>query len=230
MARRHAIILEENLRIPEDAFSFDGFHRWAESDGFPETGRIDYLEGNVEVDMSPEDLYTHSAVKTAIVLKLGTLVVEGDLGDVFVDRSRVRSRFAELSVEPDIVVVLGSSLKSGRVRLVPAASGKGPDRFSALDGPVDLVVEIVSDGSVGKDNRRLPRLYARAGIPELWLVDARGKDLQFRIYSLQDGAYETVEPGLEGWVRSPQLGVEFRLLRRRADPSPWRYTLEHRSA
>jgi Uma2 family endonuclease len=230
MARRHAIFLEENLRIPEDAFSFDGFQHWTESDGFPETGRIDYLEGNVEVDMSPEDLYTHSAVKTAIALKLGTLIVEGDLGDVFIDRSRVRSRFAELSVEPDIVVVLSSSLQTGRVRLVPAASGKGPDRFSALDGPVDLVVEIISDGSVGKDNRRLPRLYARAGIPELWLVDARGKDLQFRIYSLRDGAYETVEPGLEGWVRSPQLGVEFRLLRRRADPAPWRYTLEQRSA
>jgi Uma2 family endonuclease len=229
MARRNAIIFEENLRIPEDALSFDGFQRWAESEGFPETGRIDYLEGNVEVDMSPEDLYTHSAVKTAIALKLGTLVVESDLGDVFIDRSRVRSRFAALSVEPDIVVVLGSSLKAGKVRLVPAASGKGPDRFSALDGPVDLVVEIVSDGSVGKDTRRLPRLYARAGIPELWTADARGKDLQFRIQSLRDGAYAAVEPDPEGWVRSPQLGLDFRLLRRRADPAPWRYTLEHRS-
>lgn len=230
MARRNAIIFEENLRIPEDALSFDGFQRWAESDGFPETGRIDYLEGNVEVDMSPEDLYTHGAVKTAITSKLHQLVEDNDLGNVFTDRSRVRSRFAEMSVEPDVVVVLGRSLDAGKVRLVPAASGKGPDRFSALDGPVDLVVEIVSDGSVGKDNRRLPRLYARAGIPEIWTVDARGKDLQFRIQSLRDGAYAAVEPDPEGWVRSPQLGLDFRLRRRRADPSPWRYTLEHRSA
>jgi Uma2 family endonuclease len=231
MARRNAIFFEENLRIPEDALSFDGFQRWTDSDGFPETGRIDYLEGNVEVDMSPEDLYTHSAVKTAIALRLGTLIVEGDLGDVFIDRSRVRSRFAELSVEPDIVVVLSSSLKTGKVRLIPAASGKkGTDRFSALDGPVDLVVEIISDGSVGKDNRRLPRSYARAGIPEFWTVDARGKDLQFRIHSLQDGVYAVIEPDSEGWARSPQLGLDFRLRRRRADPAPWRYTLEHRSA
>lgn len=230
MARRNAIIFEENLRIPEDALSFDGFQRWTESDGFPETGRIDYLEGNVEVDMSPEDLYTHGAVKTAITSKLHQLVEDNDLGSVFTDRSRVRSRFAELSVEPDVVVVLGRSLDAGKVRLVPAASGKGPDRFSALDGPVDLVVEIVSDGSVGKDNRRLPRLYARAGIPEIWIVDARGQDLQFRIHSLQDGTYGLVEPDSEGWVRSPQLGLDFRLLRRRADPAPWRYTLEHRNA
>jgi Uma2 family endonuclease len=229
MARRHAIIFEENLRIPEDAFTYEGFQRWADSKTFPENGRIDYLAGDIDVDMSPEDLYTHSAVKTAISLKLGALVVETDLGDVFIDRARVRSRFAQLSVEPDVVVVFGSSLESGKVRLVPAASRKGPDRFSALEA-ADLVVEIISDGSVGKDTKRLPGLYARAGIPELWIVDARGKDLRFMIHSLQEGAYVTAEPDAEGWVRSPQLGGDFRLGRRRASPSPWRYTLEHRKA
>jgi Uma2 family endonuclease len=228
MARRHAIIDEENFRIPEDAFTFEGFQRWIDSGDFPETGRIDYLEGDVEVDMSPEDLYTHSAVKTAITLKLGNLVVESDLGDVFIDRARVRSRFAGLSVEPDIVVVFGRSLEAGKVRLMPAAARKGPDRFSALEGAVDLVVEIVSDGSVKKDTKRLPKLYARAGVPELWIVDARGDDLQFRIHALRDSSYVTVEPDSEGWIRSPQLGVDFRLVRRRSSPSPWRYTLKHR--
>jgi Uma2 family endonuclease len=229
MARRHAIILEENLRIPGDAFSYEGFQRWADSKAFPENGRIDYLAGDIDVDMSPEDLYTHSAVKTAISLKVGALVVETDLGDMFIDRARVRSRFAQLSVEPDIVVVFGSSLESGKVRLVPAASRKGPDRFSALEA-ADLVVEIISDGSVGKDTKRLPGLYARAGIPELWIVDARGKALRFLIHSLQDGAYVTAEPDAEGWVHSPQLACDFRLVRRRSDPSPWRYTLQHRNA
>lgn len=230
MARRHAIFYEENLRIPEDAFTFEGFQRWIDSGEFPETGRIDYLEGDVEVDMSPEDLYTHSAVKTAIILKLGNLIVESDLGDVFIDRARVRSRFADLSVEPDIVAVFGRSLEAGKVRLIPAAARKGPDRFSALEGAVDLVVEIVSDGSVKKDTKRLPKLYARAGVPELWIVDARGDDLRFQIHALRDGSYVMAEPDSEGWVRSPQLGVDFRLVRRRSSPSPWRYTLQHRQS
>jgi Uma2 family endonuclease len=230
MARRHAIIFEENLRIPEDAFTYEGFQRWTESADFPETGRIDYLEGNVEVDMSPEDLYTHSAVKTVVATKLQQLVGETDLGDVFIDRARVRSRFAELSVEPDIVVIFGKSLEAGKVRLLPAAARKGPDRFSALEGAADLVVEIVSDGSVGKDTRRLPGLYARAGVPELWVVDARGRELRFRIHSLREGSYALIEPDPEGWVRSPQLGGDLRLTRRRAAPSPWRYTLEHRGS
>jgi Uma2 family endonuclease len=229
MARRHAIFFEENLRIPEDAFTYDGFQRWADSRMFPENGRIDYLAGDIDVDMSPEDLYTHGVVKTAMASKLHQLVGETDLGDVFIDRARVRSRFAKLSVEPDIVVIFGSSLEAGKVRLMRAASRKGPDRFSALEGAADLVVEIISDGSVGKDTKRLPGLYARAGIPELWVVDARGKDLRFRIHALREGVYVTIEPDLEGWVRSPQLAGDFRLVRRRADPSPWRYTLQHRN-
>lgn len=228
MARRHAIIDEENLRIPEDAFTFEGFQRWIDSGEFPDTGRIDYLEGDIDVDMSPEDLYTHGAVKTAISLKLGHLVVESDLGDMFIDRTRIRSRFADLSVEPDVVVFFGRSLEAGKIRLMPAAARKGPDRFSALEGAVDLVVEIVSDGSVKKDTERLPDLYARAGIPELWIVDARGNDLRFQIHTLQDSSYVTVEPDSEGWIRSPQIGVDFRLVRRRSSPYPWRYTLQHR--
>ena len=38
----------------------------------------------------------------------------------------------------------------------------------------------MSEDSVDKDKRQLPRLYAQAGVPELWLVDARGSDFQFQ--------------------------------------------------
>jgi hypothetical protein len=129
MARRHAIIDEENLRIPEDALTFEGFERWIDSGEFPETGRIDYLEGDVEVGMSPEDLYTHGTPKTAISSKLHVLVAE-------------------------------------------------------------------------------------AGIPELWLVDARDEDLRFEIQTLHGGRYETVRQDGEGWTHSPCLRRLFRLVRR----------------
>lgn len=228
MARRHAVIFEEDLRIPEDAFTFEGFQRWVESEEFPTTGRIDYLGGIVEVDMSPEDIYTHSAVKTAVSARLHFLVAEQDLGDVFIDRTRLGSRFADLSVEPDVIVILGSSLDAGKVRLTPA-SRKGPDRYSGLDGAADVVVEIVSDSSVKKDTQRLPPLYASAGVPELWIVDARGEDLRFDIHELRDGQYVRLDADAEGWVRSPGLGHAFRLIRRSSDrPGAWRYTLQAR--
>jgi len=229
MARRHAIILEENLRIPEDAFTFEGFQRWIDSGEFPETGRIDYLEGDVEVDMSPENLFSHGTPKTAISSKLHVLVAEAELGYVFSDSTRLKSRFADLSVEPDVVVVLRETLKAGKVRWSPASRRKSPSSYSGLDGAADLVVEVVSDGSVKKDTERLPPLYAQAGIPELWLVDARDEELQFEIQTLQAGRYETVRQDPEGWSHSPGLGRSFRLIRReQPDLGACFYKLEHR--
>jgi len=228
MAREHNIIFEQDLRIPTDAFTQEGFSDWMRSEEFPEAGRIDFLAGDVEVEKSPEDLYTHGVVKIAVVLTLGDLIVRTDLGDVFTDRTRVTSRFAQLSAEPDAVVVFRETLDSGRVRLVSSLSREA-DRYVAIEGAPDLVVEVVSDGSQKKDTERLPRLYALAGIQEMWLADARGLEIRFTIFSLEDGgSYRAVPPDADGWTASPRLGRSFRLIRRRLDPLPWRYVLEHR--
>lgn len=233
MARQYAMIYEENeenLRIPADAHTFEGFCRWIESDEFPESGRIDFLAGEIDLDMSPEDLYTHGAVKVAILRKLADLVLDTGLGDVQVDRSRFQSPFVEITTEPDVVVVFRESIESGRARLIPAAGRKGPDRIQAFEGAVDVVVEIVSDSSVSKDLKRLPPFYARAGVRELWLVDARQADLRFDLLTLQDGAYIPVPADAGGWRRSPRLGHSFRLQRLHQPPFPWSYQLEHRDA
>lgn len=228
MARRHAVIFEDqDLRIPEDAFNYEGFQRWVNSDDFPETGRIDYLAGVVEIDMSPEDLYTHGIVKGAIYATLQQLLA-GRLGDVYTDSTRISSRFAGLSVEPDVVVVLFDTLKSGRVRYVPAAVQQ-PDRFSGIEGAVDLVVEVVSDGSKNKDLKRLPPLYAKTGIPELWLADARRRKVSFQIHTLEEGKYVPVEADAEGWTPSPRLGLSFRLLRLQSSISTPHFVLEHKA-
>ncbi|HKI05222.1 MAG TPA: Uma2 family endonuclease [Thermoanaerobaculia bacterium] len=228
MARRHAIIAEENLRIPQEASTLEGFQRWAQSEEFPENGRIDYLSGEIAVAMSPEDLHTHGIVKAAIHAALH-LLVAGRLGETYVDRARVTSRFAKLSVEPDVVVVLWDSLKSGRVRYVPAAVREA-DRFSEIEGAPDVVVEVVSDGSERKDTKRLPPLYAQAGIPELWITDTRKGRIRFQIHTLQDGRYVAVEADGDGWMQSPRLGLAFRLIRQKTPVSTWHYILEHREA
>lgn len=227
MASQHAAILEESLRIPAEAMAFEGFRRWAQSVEFPETGRIDYLAGDVEIDMSPEDLHTHGIVKVAMAAGLHGLVTEGELGEVFADRTRISSPSAQLSAEPDVVVVLWESLQAGRVRYLPAA-GRGPDRFTEIEGAPDVVVEVVSDGSVRKDTKRLPPLYALAGVPELWIVDTRDREMRFDLKALENGEYVARIPDAEGWVRSERLGVSVRLSRRKTPLSTWSYRLEHR--
>ncbi len=225
MSTQAAVIFEDDLLITAEVYQLAGFRRWAHSEDFPETGRIDYLDGEIEVAMSPEDLYTHGAVKTSIASELHRPIAEADRGTVFVDRTRVSSPEAGLSAEPDVVVALDESFDRGRLREVPTA-GAQPGRFIELEGAPDLVVEIVSDSSTGKDTRRLPPLYARAGVPELWLVDARGAEIGFQLKTLKQGRYASIKPDADGWRGSPVLGLKVRLKRAMTRRARWRYVLE----
>ncbi len=225
MSSPAAVIFEDDLLIAAEVHELEAFRRWTHSRNFPERGRIDYLAGEIEVAMSPEDLYTHGAVKTSIATTLHRRIAESDLGTVFLDRTRISSPRADLSAEPDVVVALDQSFDQGRLREVPSAGGL-PGRYIELEGAPDLVVEILSDSSTGKDTRRLPPLYARAGIPELWLVDARGDELSFQVKSLDGRRYRKISADADGWSRSPVLGTRVRLSRAMTRRHRWRYLLE----
>ncbi len=220
------VLVEDSLCIPAEAHYLEGFRRWAQTEDFPEHGRIDFLNGDIEVDMSPEDLYTHGTLKSEITAAFQILVAHADAGCGCGDRTRVSHPEAVLSAEPDVVVVFWDTLDSGQVREVPAASEK-PGRYVELEGAPDLVVEVLSDSSERKDLKRLPALYASAGVPELWLVDARGKELRFEIHILEAGSYRHVQPE-SGWSRSLVLSARFRLDRRRVRGDRWAYRLKHR--
>ena len=112
----------------------------------------------------------------------------------------------------------------------PVVSGRSTrkkreaESYIELEGAADLVVEVISDSSVGKDRRRLPPRYAAAGVPELWLVDVRRK-LRFDLHLLSGSRYRLAEADADGWVRSPLLGP-VRLRRERVRPDRWSYRLD----
>jgi len=219
-----SVIFEEQLEIPF-VRSLAEFRAWATSDDFPERGRIDFLTGHIEVDMSPEDLFSHGTLKTEIVGALRQLLKGTRRGYLFSDRTRVSSPDADLSVEPDIVFVSEESLENGRVRLVPKATGQ-PDQYVELEGAADLIVEIVSDSSVAKDTRRLPVAYWRAGVEEFWLIDARGPALLFQIHRRGPSAYDAVTPDADGLQYSAVFDTRFRLTRSRNQHGRWMFDLE----
>lgn len=226
MSREPALILAPDLRIPAGVHALPAFRRWCLSEELPERGRIDFQTGDVHVDLGPEDLYTHGAVKTAIAAELHGLIAKADRGTVFVDRARVTAPAAGLSVAPDVVVVLWESLEAGRVPEVAGAGPSRPGRFVELEGAPDLVVEILSDRSVRKDRDHLPRLYAQAGVPELWLVDARGDEVRFEVSTLRGGSYAPQPADAAGWAPSPLLRAQVRLTRRAVHGPRFRYDLE----
>lgn len=208
------LVFEEQIEVPMNLSCLADFRRWAISEAFPERGRIDYIAGKIEVDMSPEDLHTHGKLKTELVGVLWQRVKQAGLGELYTDRARVSCPGADLSAEPDVVFVSESSLDSGRVRLVPKA-GEPADRYVELEGPPDLIVEIVSDASVRKDTERLPAAYYQAGVTEFWLIDARGEDLLFRIHHRGPSQYEPAAPDADGYQHSTVLNRSYRLDRSR---------------
>jgi Uma2 family endonuclease len=120
------------------------------------------------------------------------------------------------------------ALATGRVRLVPRAGG-GPDRFIEIEGPPDLVVEVVSDRSVERDTQALYRDYFRAGVPEYWLVDARSEALFFRIHARGVEGFEPAESDEKGYQRSEVLGRWYSLKRRRNRSGRVTYRLDSRN-
>lgn len=220
------VALDETLEVPFVA-SLEEFRAWALSDGFPDRARIDYLAGRIEVDMTPEDYYAHGGLKVEMVRVLGDIVKEGDLGDLRSDRTRVSNPAAGLSAEPDLVFVSFETFQSGRARLVTKVTEEA-DRYVEIEGSPDLVVEIVSDRSVTKDTVRLPAAYWQAGVAEYWLMDARGKELVFRIQRRGSLGYEPAGADGEGFQHSGVFQRWFRVTRRRDRRGGWAFDLEHR--
>jgi Uma2 family endonuclease len=217
------VVFEEELEIPSIRDLAD-FRAWALSDDFPQRGRIDYIAGRIEVDMSPEDLFTHGTLKLQVASKIEHRVAELDLGYAFVGEARISSNEGDVSAEPDVVVISHAALDEGRVTLVPKAAGE-EGRFVEIEGAVDLIVEIVSDSSVGKDTKRLPRAYFRAGVRETWLIDARRERLVFQVWRRGVNSFEPTPSDENGFQHSDVLNCQVQLERERDRRGHWVYCL-----
>lgn len=201
----------DQVRVPSDVFTLDGFRNWAHSAKFPESGRICFIKGNVEIDMSPEELFHHNSVKSDLYIDFGTLVRRLKLGRVFVDGAFLVNQEAELATEPDLIFCSYDSIRRHRVRFT--AKGRRTTRLVEIRGAPDLVGEIVSDSSVRKDTVTLREAYFEAGIPEYWLIDARGRTVRFQILVPGKSGYVSVKADADGFLRSNVLGRQVRLIR-----------------
>jgi len=210
------------IRIPAGAATHAGFRAWATSDEFPRGLKATFLGDEIILDMSPEELETHTAVKGEAYRVLMNLVRELDLGIFYADGAFLTNEAAELSTEPDATFVSKAAFRAGRVRLVPREGVEG--QYMEILGTPDWVLEVVSRYSVRKDTKELRTKYHRAGIPEYWLVDARGPEISFQILRRQRDDYVAVALR-GGWQRSRVFGRAFRLDRERDDLNFWRYTL-----
>lgn len=137
----------------------------------PDDGlRYEVIEGRLFGEPSPWRAHQEAAGNLYMILRAH--VREQDLGEVFIapfdvilDRRTV--------VVPDLVFV------------ARARAGIVTER--AVDGPPDLIVEIVSPGSVRRDRVAKLNAYAKYGVRRYWVVDPAARTLE--AFELGEGGY-----------------------------------------
>jgi Uma2 family endonuclease len=196
------------VQIPDAVDDLASFRQWAHSEDFPEVGRICFLSGEVWVDLSKEQFFTHNQVKSEFNTVIGAFVKKEKLGRYIPDGMLLTNVAADLTSQPDGAYVSHQSLQSGRVRLVEGAE----EGYVELEGSPDVVLEVVSQSSVHRDQVTLRDLYWKAGIVEYWLVDARGDRPQFEILKHTPRGYVAARKQA-GWIKSEVFGRGFRLSR-----------------
>ena len=216
------------ISIPAAAArSLDGFRDWAHSDDFPQRGRVSFIQGEILIDMSPEELETHNKVKTEITSVLHRLCRELNLGTFYSDRTLLTNDAADLSTEPDGTFASWDAFRSGRLRRMPRKDH--PDEFFELRGSPDWVLEIISRSSFAKDLKKLRLAYHRAGIAEYWLINALEKQVDFQILTYRASGY-VAAASRRGWRRSAIFAHDFRLRRIRDELGDRHYVLEFKPA
>ncbi|HEV7126530.1 MAG TPA: Uma2 family endonuclease, partial [Ktedonobacterales bacterium] len=77
-------------------------------------------------------------------------------------------------------------------------------RQTHLNGPADLVIEVISPESVKRDREQKFSEYQQAGIPEYWLIDDNNQQADFYQLDAQ-GAYQRVAPDAQGIYHRPTV-------------------------
>lgn len=214
--------LVDHVEIPLWVIDLDSYRTWVDGDDFPDKGRIEYIKGEVWVDMSKEQIFTHVAVKSEFNMVLGPLVKVGRLGLYLPDGVLLSNVDADIAVKPDAIFV-SHAARQDRVRFLEGKTGG----YVEMEGSPDMVLEVVSDSSVRKDTQRLRQDYWEAGIREYWLVDARKEPLVFDILRHTPKGYRTT-PKKDGWIKSNVFGKSFRLTQQTIEDGDPEYTLEVR--
>lgn len=220
---RRFLVEAEEVAVPDWVSDLESFRRWTDDDDFPEYGRISYLRGEVWVDMSKEQLFTHNQVKHEIDFTLTGLIKARRLGRYYPDGAFLSNVAADISNEPDGMFVSTEARREGRVQVVEGRA----EGHVELEGAPDMVLEMVSRSSVEKDTVVLREAYATAGVREYWLVDARPDPLRFDILRLGRAGYIAARKK-GGWARSDVFGASFRLTRQAGEAGDPEYRLEVR--
>jgi Uma2 family endonuclease len=158
--------------------SYEEFLTWVGEDTHAE-----WVNGEVTIFMPPKTAHQR------IVFWLSTLIAlyarHLNLGEVITAPFEMRLWPERSSREPDILFIA----QEHRDRLT----------LERLEGPADLVIEVISDSSVLRDRDDKFYEYQEASAQEYWIVDPRPGKQRVDFYRLAtDGKYQAALPDARG--------------------------------
>lgn len=130
---------------------------WDDVLQMPEDGnRYEAIEGELYVTPAPSS--RHQRASVALTVALHKILVGGGHGELFHAPYGVKFPSTGEGVQPDLIFVSATRHDI----ILPAQ----------IEGVPDLVVEILSPSTGGRDRGVKRKLYERQGVPEYWIVDA----------------------------------------------------------
>jgi Uma2 family endonuclease len=148
----------------------------------------EWVKGAV-IRMSPESL-THARIIKYLEQLLDAYFALNPIGDVLTAPFVMRLDATESIREPDLQVVLHNN--------------PGNLTETAMIGPADICIEVVSPESVARDYGDKFAEYERAGVQEYWIIDPKRHESSF--YQRQPtGLYARIETSLSDSYQTPLL-------------------------
>jgi Uma2 family endonuclease len=181
-----ALLPKTKVNQPKNnRMSYEEFLAWADEDTLAE-----WVDGDV-IPFMPVKI-KHQRISNRLFHLIEQFIKLFKLGEVWSAPTEMRLRSGQSIRQPDIFFVLQANLH----------------RFKEdwLDGPADLVIEIISTESVQRDRRDKFREFEQAGITEYWIIDPRSGKQRADFYRLDEtGRYQLFGLDEDEWVESEVL-------------------------
>ena len=148
---------------------------WEDYAAIPDDGRRhEIIDGEHYVNPAP--IVYHQKVLMNLLLALGPHVRANALGQILPSPIDVILSEHDI-IQPDIVFV-----QAARAQIV---------EYKNIQGPPDLVIEVLSESNRRYDVRTKYELYERTGVGEYWIIDP--DELAVRVFRRDGGKFARVD-------------------------------------
>lgn len=157
---------------------------------FDDSTHGEWIDGEVTIFMPPGD--RHQDIVGFLLTVLRLFLRTAKLGVARTSPFAMRLQSGRSYREPDLLVVLNEHLdRIGEMR---------------LEGPADVIVEVVSPESVRRDREDKYKEYEAAGVTEYWIVESDAQHPAIEGYLLDaNGHYHPIPAESDGKLRSVVL-------------------------